>query len=181
MTLKSPPPLAIFACLVLFGFGELAGALLGGYPTPIQNFAAEKAKARPEIHGLTGIEDIDRTILAKVSSETLSRLHTFHLHGHGIGLLTFVLFTVIANVGFSPRLKKVLMVLICLGMIYPFGWLTLMLTLPFLGTEGAFQIAEKLFFMPFGTSLLLVIWLMIFFYGVEILKSYKKISANEGS
>ena len=81
--------------------GETAGALLGGFPDPIQNFASEKASVRPDIHGLSGIEDIDRTILAKVSSETLSRLHTFHLHGHGIGLLAFVLFTIIFHAGFS--------------------------------------------------------------------------------
>ena len=181
MTLKSPPPLAIFACLILFGLGELEGALLGGYPEPIKNFAAERAKVRPEVHGLAGIEDIDRTILAKVSSEALSRLHTFHLHGHGVGLLSFVLFTVITNANFSLRLKRVLVILTCLGMLYPFGWLTLTLTLPFLGTEGASQVAEKLFFMPFGSALLLTIWLLIFFYGAEVLRSYKKVQVTEGS
>jgi hypothetical protein len=180
MLLKSPPPLAIFACLILFGLGELAGALLGGYPTPIMNFAADQARARPEVHGLAGIEDIDRTILAKVSSETLSRLHTFHLHGHGVGLLAFVLFTVITNSNFSLRLKRVLVILTCLGMLYPFGWLTLMLAIPFLGMDAAFQLAEKLFFMPFGSALLLTIWLLIYFYGAEILRSYKKTQVTEG-
>lgn len=181
MALKSPPSLAIFACLILFGLSELAGAILGGYPTEIRNFSIEQARARPEIHGLVGIEDIDRTIVEKVASQVLSRLHTFHLHGHGVGLLAFVLFTVIANAGFSPRLKKILIILTSLGMLYPFGWLSLMLAIPYMGRDAAFRLAEKLSFVPFGTSLLLAIWLLIFFYGFEVLRSFKEPPANKGS
>ena len=178
MTMKIPSPLIIFACLLLFGVGELAGALLGGFSSHIQNFAAEETMARPGVHGLTGIADIDRTIIAKVSSEVLSRLHTFHLHGHGVGLLAFVLFTVIFNAGFSSLVKRTLILLTALGMLYPFGWLAFMLTIPFLGTEGALRLIESLFFVPFGSSMLLAIWLTIFFYGLGILKSYKEVQVK---
>ena len=175
MTMKIPSPLIIFACLILFGMGELAGAMLGGFSSQIQNIAAEEAMARPGVHGLTGIEDIDRTIIGKVSSEVLSRLHTFHLHGHGVGLLAFVLFTVIFNAGFSSLVKRLLILLTALGMLYPFGWLAFMLAIPFLGTEGAFQFVESFFFIPFGSSMLLAIWLTIFFYGCGVLKSFKRV------
>lgn len=174
-----PPPILIFFCLLLFGTGELAGALLGAFSLPIQDFAAKKAKARPEVHGLVGIEDIDRTIIAKVSSETVSRLHTFHLHGHGVGLLTFILFMVIFNAGFSQRRIRILTILTLAGMLYPFGWLTLMLMIPFLGIEAAFRLTEKLFFMPFGSALLISIWMIILFYGINLMTSLKKGSSND--
>lgn len=167
MPIKWPPFPAILGCLILFGLGELAGGVLGGLPGPIRDFSAEQAAARPEVHGLTGIPDIDRTIVQKVSDETLSRLHTFHLHGHGIGLLTFVLFMVITNSPFGVRVKKGLTVLTGIGMLYPFGWLVLTLTIPSLGTDRAFALAEKIFFMPFGTAMLLAIWLLIGFYILE--------------
>jgi len=178
--LKSPSPILIFACLLLFGMGELAGAMLGRIPEQIQSLATEKARNQPEVHGLTGLEDIDRTILAKVSSEVLSRLHTFHLHGHGVGLLAFVLVIIIFNAGFHPWVKNTLIALTSLGMLYPFGWLTLMLGIPFLGAERALRLAEKTFFIPFGTSLLLAIWLAIFFKGLEVLKYYRKVTTEEG-
>ena len=181
MALKSPPMWAILACLLLFGFGELAGALLGGFPAPIQNFASERAMVRPDVHGLTGIEDIDRTIIAKVSSETLSRLHTFHLHAHGVGLLTFVLFLVIANAPFSVGRRRILYSLCGLGMLYPFGWLTLMLAIPFLGIEPALRLAERLFFMPLGSALLLAIWILIFFYVSQLVNQFKNKQSDEAS
>ena len=63
-------------------------------------------------------------------------------------------------------------------MLYPFGWLTLMLTIPFLGMETAFTLSEILFFMPFGSALLLAIWLLILFYGLEVLRNYQKAPAE---
>jgi len=41
--IRLPPPLVVFFCLLLFGFGELGGALLGGYPQPIMNWARHQA------------------------------------------------------------------------------------------------------------------------------------------
>jgi len=174
MALKLPPLMAVFACLILFGLGELAGATLGAFPNEIKSFTTERAKTHPEVHGLVGIEDIDRTILAKVSSETLSRLHTFHLHGHGVGLLTFVLFIIISSAGFSLSVKRILYTFTGLGMLYPFGWLTMMFLLPLKGSQASFKLVEKMFFMPFGGAMILAIWLLIFFFGFEIFKQLRK-------
>ena len=121
MTVKLPSVLTIFACLILFGLGELGGAVLGGSPDKIKNYAIERAKNFPEVHGIVGIEDIDRTILEKVSSMVLARLHTFHLHAHGVGILSFLLFFIAANSGFSNRLLIIINILVGIGMLYPFG------------------------------------------------------------
>jgi hypothetical protein len=168
--LKAPPGLGILACLVLFGFGELSGALQGGYPQDIRQYAIAKAQAHPAVHQLTGVEDIDQVILERVADRSLARVHTFHLHSHGLGLVTIILLTILANTGFSPRTKTALSLWASLGLLYPFGWLTLAWTLPSLGETAAFQLAERFFFIPFGGAYLLAIGALIVLYAADLLR-----------
>lgn len=168
--IRLPPGWVVFLCLLLFGCGELAGALLGGYPQPIMDWAHRQALTRPDIHGLVGVSDIDRTILAEVGTEALSRVHTFHLHAHGLALVVFVLSLVIVNMSLRPGVQKALTALVCLGLLYPFGWLTIVFALPFRGKSGAFRLAELLFFMPFGLTFLLSVWGMILLYFYKLTK-----------
>ena len=172
--MKFPSLLTVFACLILFGLGELGGAVLGGSPDKIKNYAVERAKNFPDVHGTVGIEDIDRTILDKVSSMVLARLHTFHLHAHGVGILSFLLFLIVANSGFSNKFLIGINILIGIGMLYPFGWISMMFTIPAMGSEAALNVAEKFFFMPFGGSLIIAIWLLIFLYGIKVKRQFGK-------
>jgi len=148
MNMKFPSLLTVFACLILFGFGELGGAILGGSPEKIKSYATERAKNFPDVHGFVGIEDIDRTIMEKVS--------------------------IVANSGFSDRLIIVINILIGIGMLYPFGWISMMFTIPAMGGEAALNIAEKFFFMPFGGSLIIAIWILIFLYGIKVVRHFGK-------
>lgn len=166
---RLPSSWIIFSCLLLFGFGELAGALLGGYPQQIKGFIGQSAMAYPEVHGLVGIADIDRAILNGIEGEALSRVHTFHLHSHGLALVVFVLNLIIVNMGLQDRTKRILHGLTCLGLLYPFGWLMVVLTLPSYGKSGAFRLAEKFFFIPFGGVFLLAVWVLILFYFIRII------------
>lgn len=172
--LKLPSPWVILSCLLLFGFGEVAGTLLGGYPQPIKDLARTQAMAHADVHGLTGVEDIDRAILEKVGTEVLARVHTFHFHSHGLALVVFVLCLILINMDLSDRSKSVLMGLTCLGLLYPFGWLTSALTLPLYGNAGAFRLAERLFFIPFGGGFLLIVWLIILIYFMKQVRGFKK-------
>jgi hypothetical protein len=168
--LKAPPGLGILACLVLFGFGELSGTLQGGYRQEIRQYAIAMAQAHPTVHQLTGLEDIDQVILERVADRSLARVHTFHLHSHGLGLVTVVLLTILANTGFSPRTRTALSLWVSLGLIYPFGWLTLAWTLPSLGETAAFQLAERYFFIPFGGAYLLAVGVVIVLYAADLLR-----------
>ncbi len=168
---KLPSRWIILLCLWMFGMGELAGAMLGGFGQEITDFARGQASAHPKVHGLVGVEDIDRAILNEVGSEALSRIHTFHLHAHGLSLVVFVLSLVLANMPISPRLHQVLSALVCVGLIYPFGWLLIALTVPALGKSAAFDLAEKLFFAPFGGGFLVVVWVVILAFSVMMLRS----------
>ncbi|MFZ5875080.1 MAG: hypothetical protein ACOYXU_01605 [Nitrospirota bacterium] len=168
--LRLPSPWVILACLVLFGFGETAGAALGGFPQPIMQTARTQALARPDVHGLAGVPDIDRAILEGVESEVLARVHTFHLHGHGLAIVVFVLTFIVTNVGFAPRVTALLTALTCVGLLYPFGWLAMALAVPVVGKTDAFRLAERGFFIPFGGTFLLAVWLIIVVYALHVLR-----------
>lgn len=167
---KAPPMLAVFACLTVFGWGELTGALQGGFRNQILATAAEAAKAHPETHQLTGLSDVDQTIVEGIAQETLARLHLFHTHTHGLALVTLVLVTVIANMELTVRLRTVLTGWTALGLLYPFGWLTLALALPSHGKGDAFALAERWFFIPFGGLYLLAIGTLIALYARQLLQ-----------
>lgn len=173
---RLPSPWVIFLCLLLFGSGELAGALLGGYPQPIMDWARQEALTHPEVHGIVGVPDIDRAILDGIGTEALSRVHTFHLHAHGLALVVFVLSLIIANMDLQARTRKILTGLVCLGLPYPFGWLTIVLTIPSYGKSGAFHLAEKLFFIPFGGMFLLAVWGLIAFYFYRLIRTSRRAS-----
>jgi len=168
--LKAPPGLGILACLVLFGFGELSVAFHGGYRQELREYAIAGAQAHPAVHQLTGVEDIDQVILERVADRSLARLHTFHLHSHGLGLVTIILLTILANTGFSSRTRTLFSLWVSLGLLYPFGWLMLAWTLPSLGETLAFQWAEQLFFIPFGGAYLLAVGALIVLYAADLIR-----------
>jgi hypothetical protein len=172
--LKAPSGLGILACLVLFGFGELSGALQGSYRQEIREYAIAKAQTYPAVHQLTGVEDIDQVILERVADRSLARVYTFLLHSHGLGLVTIILLTILANTGFSPRTKTGLSLWVSLGLLYPFGWLTLAWTLPSLGETAAFQLAERFFFIPFGGAYLLAVGALIVLYAADLIKQRRE-------
>ena len=173
--IRLPSRWVIFLCLLLFGLGELAGTLLGGLPDPIIKFARDQAVKHPEVHGLVGVPDIDRSILEGIGTEALARVHTFHLHAHGLALVVFVLSLIITNLELLPRTQTLMIGLLCLGgLIYPFGWLTIVFAIPHYGKVEAFRLAEKIFFIPFGGLFLLTVWGLILLYFLEMIKSGRR-------
>ena len=172
--LKAPPALFVFACLTLFGWAELTGALQGGFKIKILATAAEAAKAHPTVHQLTGLSDVDQTIVEGIAQETLARLHTFHTHAHGLALVTLVLVTVIANMEVADRLRTFLMSWTTLGLLYPFGWLTVALALPAQGKAEAYALAERWFFIPFGGLYLLAVGTLIALYAWHLIQKARK-------
>jgi hypothetical protein len=168
VTLKAPSAWGVLACLLLFGWGELTGAVQGGFRTQILATVVEAAKAHPSVHQLTGLSDVDETILEGVAQEVLARLHTFHVHAHGVALVTLVLVTVIANMQLANWLRALLVGWTALGLLYPFGWLAVALALPAQGKAAAFAFAERWFFIPFGGLYLTAIGTLIVLYAWQL-------------
>lgn len=176
--LKKPYPIAILACLILFGLAEMAGAILGGYPQQVKEIANKIILDHPSAHGLVGVRDIDRVIIDKASTEVLARLHTFHLHGHGLAIVVFIISLIISNLDIIDRYRKILTILTCIGLIYPFGWLLFTILIPYLGKQTAFHLAEKIFFIPFGGIFFLAICITILFALMDTIRSFRKEKAG---
>lgn len=172
--LKKPYPITILACLILFGLAEMAGAILGGYPQQVKEAANRIIINHPTAHGLVGVQDIDRVIIDRTSTEVLARLHTFHLHGHGLAIVVFIISLIVINLEIPDRYKKPLTLLISMGLLYPFGWLLFTILIPFLGRQNSFSLAEKIFFMPFGGLFFLSILVSIVFALTEVIRSFKE-------
>lgn len=167
---KAPPALAVLACLLLFGWGELSGALQGGFRTQILATAAEAAKDHPDAHQLTGLGDVDQTIVEGIAQEVLARLHTFHNHAHGLALVTLALVTIIANLERVERFRALLAGWTMMGLLYPFGWLTVALALPAYGKSAAYAMAERWFFIPFGGLYLSAVGTLIALYAWQLVQ-----------
>jgi hypothetical protein len=172
-TVKAPPLAAVFACFLLFGWGELTGALQGGFRTEILATAAEAAKEYPTVHQLTGLSDVDQTIVEGIAQEVLARLHLFHTHTHGLGLVTLAMVTVIANLSVADRLRAFLTSWVLLGLLYPFGWLTVAIALPAKGKAAAFALAERWFFIPFGGLYLLGVGTLIALLAWQLMRGIR--------
>lgn len=176
--LKKPYPLTTLVCLMLFGLAEMAGAILGGYPQQVKETANRIAQEHPAAHGLVGVQDIDRVIMDRVSTEVLARLHTFHLHGHGLAIVVFIISLIVINLEIPERYKKLLTILTSLGLLYPFGWLFFTILIPYLGKQTAFHLAEKIFFVPFGGIFFLAICGTILFALMDTIRSFRKEKAG---
>lgn len=170
VVVKAPPAPAVFACLLLIGWAELMGALQGGLRNQIVATAADAAKDHPLVHQLTGLSDVDQTIVEEIAQEVLARLHTFHAHAHGLALVTLMLVTMIANLAVADRLRVVLMCWTALGLLYPFGWLTVALALPSHGKTAAYAMAERWFFIPFGGLYLSAVGTLIVLYAWRLMQ-----------
>ncbi|MEW6544853.1 MAG: hypothetical protein AB1411_14745 [Nitrospirota bacterium] len=168
-TVKAPPAASVLACLLLFGWGELTGALQGGFRIQILAAAAEAAKEHPATHQLTGLSDVDQNIVEGVAQEVLARVHAFHVHTHGVALVTLVLVTVASNLAVGDRVRAALVAWTLLGLVYPFGWLCIALTLPGQGKVAAYALAERWFFIPFGGLYLSAVGTLIALLAWQIL------------
>jgi hypothetical protein len=78
-----------------------------------------------------------------------------HTHALGIGTVVLVSSVLIANLPLAIWLQTVLCALVSLGALYPLGWLLMAWFIPYLGVDALRPRVEMLFFLPFGTAIIL--------------------------
>jgi hypothetical protein len=80
--------------------------------------------ARPAVHGLVGVRDVDERILDEALVKVDAGLRLFHLHAEGMGLVIIAVATVAATLVAAPRARAALMILFTIGGAgYPLGYL----------------------------------------------------------
>ena len=155
------PPLAIvLACVALIALAEAAGGAMVKFKWPIANTARELMLQRPAVHGLVGVREVDEEELDKLKQAIDAQLRLFHLHAEGMGVVVLMAAMVVATLVPPSPVQRWLYWLIGLGVLYPVGYLVAPAFIVPLGLERGKQMAEYLFWIPFGGAVIAGMWIL---------------------
>src|SRR3989454_11549907 len=71
--------------------------------------------ARPAVHGLVGVRDVDERVLDEALVKFDAGLRIFHLHAEGMGLVIIATATVAATLAGSPASRRPIIALLTVG------------------------------------------------------------------
>ena len=158
-TWRLPPPWALLVAILLIICAEVGGASMARFKLEIARWARSHMLARPAVHGLVGVRDVDERILDEALVKVDAGLRLFHLHAEGMGLVIIATTTVAATLVASRRARTALIVLFTVGGAgYPLGYLLWSGLIPFVGLARAKVIAEWLVWIPFGGATIVALW-----------------------
>jgi hypothetical protein len=156
-----PAHWVLVAAVLLIACAEVAGGAMVQFKVPLARWVRATMLARPEVHGLVGVRDVDEQILDEALVKFDAGLRLFHLHGEGMGVVILVTTMVASTVVRVPARRRFLVGLLTVGgALYPFGYLVWSAAIPFYGVEPAKRLAEWLVWIPFGGSATLGAWLL---------------------
>jgi hypothetical protein len=115
--------------------------------------------ARPEVHGLVGVRDVDERILDEALVKFDAGLRLFHMHAEGMGLVIIATSMVAATVIRNHAAGRTIIALLTAGGAgYPVGYLVWSALIPSFGWERSKAIAEWLVWIPFGSVTIIALW-----------------------
>lgn len=153
-----PPRWVLLVAVVLIVCAEVGGASMVRFKLDLARWVREAMLARPAVHGLVGVRDVDEKILDEALFRFDSGLRLFHLHAEGMGLVILATTTVAASL-LRPVGGRIMIVLLTAGGAgYPLGYLLWSGLIPFVGIEEGKALAEWLVWIPFGGATILALW-----------------------
>jgi hypothetical protein len=157
---RRPPLPIILGCVVLIALAEAGGGAMVKFKWPIANTARDLMLQRPDVHGLVGVREVDEVELDKLKQAIDAQLRLFHLHAEGMGVVVLLAAMMVATLIPASPLQRLLYWLIGLGVLYPLGYLAAPALIIPLGLERGKQVAEYLFWIPFGGAVIVGMWLL---------------------
>ncbi len=159
--LRLPPTAVVLAAVVLLVLAEIGGGAMTKFKVDLERANRAEVAARPLVHGLVGVRQIDAPVIDTLLARSDFALRLFHLHGEGTALVMLAGGIIIRNFVMSSRLAVVLLTLLAAGgLLYPFGYLAWSAMIPVLGLQPAKDLAEWLFWIPFGGAALVAMALV---------------------
>ena len=146
----------LLLAVLLLALAETGGGLMGRYKADIREIAQAQARARPSVHGLVGLEDVDAEELSRVAVLQDAALRLFHMHGEGMALMLVGLGTIVQSAfAGRHRLRRLLYVALGAGaFLYPLGYLLQAgLILP-MGVNRARSASRAILLWPAGALLI---------------------------
>jgi hypothetical protein len=156
---RLPPRWVLLVAVVLILGAEVGGASMARFKLEVTRWAREAMLARPAVHGLVGVRDVDERILDEALVKFDAGLRLFHLHAEGMGLVILATTAVAATLARGRRVRGVMIALLTAGGAgYPLGYLLWSGLIPYHGIERGKAIAEWLVWMPFGGATIIALW-----------------------
>ena len=155
---RLPPWWVLLVAVLLIVCAELGGASMVRFKLELARWARDAMLARPAVHGLVGVRDVDERILDEALVKFDAGLRLFHLHAEGMGLVIIATTSVAATLG-GRRAGRALIALLTAGAAgYPLGYLLWSALIPYRGIEEGKAIAEWSVWIPFGGATIVALW-----------------------
>lgn len=159
-TWRLPPRAALLAAVLLLVAAEVGGGSLGRFKVELARWARAEMLARPAVHGLVGVRDVDERVLDEALFRFDAGLRLFHMHAEGMALVVIATTTVAATVATGVAQRALIVLLTAGGVGYPLGYLIWSVLIPAYGVERSKGIAEWLVWIPFGgATIVALLWL----------------------
>jgi hypothetical protein len=154
-----PPLSVLLVAVALIACAEVGGASMVRFKVELTRWARGTMLARPAVHGLVGVRDVDERILDEALVKFDAGLRLFHMHAEGMGLVIIATTTVAATLVRSAPARPVIIVLLTIGGAgYPLGYLLWAGLIPYIGIERGKAVAEWVVWIPFGGATILALW-----------------------
>ena len=158
---RLPPRGVLLAAVLLLVAAEIGGASMSRFKVELARWARGQMLARPAVHGLVGVRDVDERALDEALFRFDTGLRLFHMHAEGMALVVVATTTVAATLARTAVPRRTLIVLLTVGGVgYPLGYLIWSALIPSYGVERSKAIAEWLVWIPFGgATIVALLWL----------------------
>src|SRR5262249_23997762 len=161
-TWRLPPVPALLIAVLLIACAEVGGASMVRFQLGLSRWARATMLARPAVHGLVGVRDVDEQIMDEALTRFDGGLRLFHLHAEGMGTIIILTTMIAATWAPSPGWRRTLVALLTVGGAgYPIGYLVWAALIPFRGVEDGKRLAEWLGWVPVGGVEIVAMWLLV--------------------
>ena len=158
---RRPPIPVLLVGVALIACAEVGGGAMAQFKLDLARWARGTMLARPQIHGLVGVRDVDEQILDEALVKFDAGLRLFHLHAEGMGTIIILTTMVATTLVARPALRRTIVLLITAGGAgYPLGYLLWSGLIPFRGVERGKALVEWLVWIPFGGAAIVAMWLL---------------------
>jgi hypothetical protein len=168
---RLPSRVVLLAAVVLLLVAEVGGASMARFKLELARWARNEMLARPTVHGLVGVRDVDERALDEALFRFDAGLRLFHMHAEGMALVIIATTTVAVTLARHPAVQRALVVLLTVGGVgYPLGYLLWSALIPVYGVERSKSIAEWTVWIPFGGATIVALLWLTALVGVRVVR-----------
>ena len=166
---RLPPLASLLAAILLIACAEVGGASMVRFKLELTRWARSAILARPAVHGLVGVRDVDEQAIDETLVKFDAALRLFHLHAEGMGLIIIATTMTAATLVRGDLSRRALIALLTVGGAgYPFGYLLWGALIPYYGIQTGKTLAEWVVWIPFGGAAIVAAWWLAALLGVRL-------------